>query len=137
MTPAILDSVRSLAPLIQTHADAIEQERVLPKPVVTALIEAGLFRITVPRRYGGDEVNIRTKLEISAALAEGCASTAWVVTLTNVCNWFTSLYSQQAQDDVFGADPNARVAGVFAPSCKTGISRKSRLKALVSFAIPL
>jgi len=86
---------------------------------IRVIAEADLFRITVPQCYGGYEVNMRTKLEVSAAIAEGCGSTAWAVTLINVCNWFTSLYSQQAQDDVFGANPNARVAGVLAPTAKT------------------
>ncbi len=36
-----------------------------------------------------------------------------------VCNWFTSLYPQQTQDEVFGANPNVRVDGIFAPSSKT------------------
>ena len=86
---------------------------------IQAIADAGLFRIMVPRRYSGYEVNFRTTLEVSEAIAEGCGSTAWVMTLINVSNWLTSLYPQQAQDDVFGANPNARVAGVLAPTAKT------------------
>jgi alkylation response protein AidB-like acyl-CoA dehydrogenase len=118
-TQDLVERAKALRPLLQKNAATTEDERRVPEENIQAIAEAGLFRITVPRRYGGDEVDIRTKLEVSAALAEGCGSTAWVVTLINVCNWFTSLYPQQAQDDVFGANPNARVAGVFAPSAKT------------------
>lgn len=103
----LVERAKALRPLLQKNAAATEEGRRVPEENIQAIAEAGLFRITVPRRYGG------------AALAEGCGSTAWAVTLINVCNWFTSLYSQQAQDDVFGANPNARVAGVFAPSAKT------------------
>ena len=115
----LVERAKALRPLLQKNAAKTEEDRRVPEENIQAIAEAGLFRITVPRRYGGYQVTIRTKLEVSAALAEGCGSTAWVVTLINVCNWFTSLYSQQAQDEVFGADPNARVAGVFAPSAKT------------------
>ena len=115
----LVDRARALRPLLQKNAARTEDERRVPEESIQAIARAGLFRITVPRRYGGDEVTIRTKLEVSAAIAEGCGSTAWAVTLINVCNWFTSLYPQQAQDEVFGANPNARVAGVFAPSAKT------------------
>lgn len=118
-TQELVECAKALRPLLQKNAATTEDERRVPEESIQAIAEAGLFRITVPRRYGGYEVPIRTKLEVSAALAEGCGSTAWAVTLINVCNWFTSLYSQQAQDDVFGANPNARVAGVFAPSAKT------------------
>jgi 3-hydroxy-9,10-secoandrosta-1,3,5(10)-triene-9,17-dione monooxygenase len=115
----LVERAKALRPLLQKNAAKTEEERRVPEESIQAIAEAGLFRITVPRRYGGYEVSMRTKLEVSAALAEGCGSTAWAVTLINVCNWFTSLYSQQAQDDVFGANPNARVAGVFAPSART------------------
>ena len=118
-TQNLVARAQALRSLLQKNASITEEERRVPEENIQAIADAGLFRITVPRRYGGYEVPIRTKLEISAALAEGCGSTAWVVTLINVCNWFTSLCSQQAQDDVFGANPNARVAGVFAPSAKT------------------
>ncbi len=110
---------KALRPLLQKNAAKTEEDRRVAEENIQAIADAGLFRITVPRRYGGYEVNIHTKLEVSAALGEGCGSTAWAVTLINVCNWFTSLYPQQAQDEVFGANPNARVAGVFAPSSKT------------------
>ena len=115
----LVERARALIPLLKKHAAKTEEERRVPQESIQAIADAGLFRLTVPRRYSGYQVPFRTKLEVSAALAEGCGSTAWVVTLINVCNWFTSLYPKQAQDEVFGANPNARVAGVFAPSATT------------------
>ncbi len=115
----LVERAKALRPLLQKNAVRTEEDRHVAEENIQAIADAGLFRITVPRRYGGYELSIRTKLEVSAALAEGCGSTAWVATLINVCNWFASLYPQKAQDEVFGADPNARVAGVFAPSART------------------
>ena len=80
------------------------------------MIDAGLFKIAVPKRYGGYETSIRTMLEVSAAVGEADGGTAWVLTLVNVCNWLVGLFPQQAQDDVFGADPGALVSGVLAPT---------------------
>jgi 3-hydroxy-9,10-secoandrosta-1,3,5(10)-triene-9,17-dione monooxygenase len=105
-----------LQPLLAKNAAKTEADRRVVEENIEAIRDAGLFRIMIPKRLGGHEVSIRTKLEVSAALAEGCGSTAWVTALTNVCAFFTSLMSDQAQEDVFGADPDARVAGVFAPS---------------------
>jgi hypothetical protein len=45
----------------------------------------------VPRHFGGYEMTIREKLEVSATVAEACGSTGWVVALTNVCNWMASV----------------------------------------------
>ncbi len=115
----IVERIKALRPLLQKNAAKTEDDRRVAEENIQALADAGVFRITVPRRYGGYEVNMRSMLDVSAAVAEGCGSTAWAVTLINVCNWLASLYSQKAQDDVFGANPNARVAGVLAPTAKT------------------
>ncbi|MFJ6900688.1 acyl-CoA dehydrogenase family protein [Streptomyces hokutonensis] len=106
----------ALQPLLREHAQATETDRRVPEPVIEALTEAGMFKIATPRRYGGYQSSMRTMLDVSAALAEGDGSTAWVVTLVNVCNWITSLFPSKAQDDVFGADPDARVTGVLSPT---------------------
>jgi alkylation response protein AidB-like acyl-CoA dehydrogenase len=106
----------ALQPLLREQAADIEANRRVPDEVIDAISEAGLFKLATPRRYGGNQSSMRTMLEVSAALAEGDGSTSWVVTLVNVCNWLTSLFSAKAQDDVFGADPEARVTGVLNPT---------------------
>jgi alkylation response protein AidB-like acyl-CoA dehydrogenase len=105
-----------LQPLLAKNAAQTEADRRVVEENIQAIKDAGLFKITVPKRLGGYEVPIRTKIEVSAVLAEGCGSTAWVTGLTNVCNWVVGTMSDQAQQDVFGADPDARVAGVLAPA---------------------
>ncbi|GAA4682537.1 acyl-CoA dehydrogenase family protein [Streptomyces youssoufiensis] len=111
----------ALQALLREQAPRIEADRRVTDEVIDALTEAGLFKLTVPRRFGGYETDIRTVLDVSAAIAEGDGSTGWVVTLVSTCNWLAGLFSPQAQDDVFGADPDARVTGVFSP---TSSSRK-------------
>ena len=61
---------------------------------------------------------MRTMLDVSAAVGEADGGTAWVVTLLNVCSWLTGLFPEQAQDDVFKADPDALVSGVLAPTAE-------------------
>jgi 3-hydroxy-9,10-secoandrosta-1,3,5(10)-triene-9,17-dione monooxygenase len=105
-----------LQPLLARNAAQTEADRRVPEENIEAIREAGLFKLMVPRRLGGYETTIRTKLEVSAALAEACGSTAWVTALTNVCAWVVGTMSDRLQQDIFGADPDARVAGVLAPS---------------------
>jgi alkylation response protein AidB-like acyl-CoA dehydrogenase len=59
----LLSAVHTLAPLIRAHADENEQQRRLSPPVVTALAEAGLFRMYTPRALGGLEVDPLTSLK--------------------------------------------------------------------------
>ncbi|WP_405846550.1 acyl-CoA dehydrogenase family protein [Streptomyces sp. NBC_01518] len=109
----------ALRPLLREQAAATETGRRVPDPVIDAIADAGLFKLATPRRYGGYQTSMRTILDVSAALAEGDGSTSWVVTLVNVCNWLTSLFPSKAQDDVFGANPDARVTGVLSPTSTT------------------
>jgi len=112
----LLARAARLVPLLERNSAQAERDRRLPDENVEALTEAGLWKITVPRRFGGFEVDLRTKIDVAAELARGCGSTAWVTSLINVCNWFGALYCDQAQQDVWGANPQSRISGVFAPS---------------------
>jgi indole-3-acetate monooxygenase len=75
----LLSAVRTLEPLIREHADAAEQQRHLSLPVVTALAEAGIFRMYTPRAFGGFEVDPLTFFGVVEALAGIDASTGWCV----------------------------------------------------------
>jgi alkylation response protein AidB-like acyl-CoA dehydrogenase len=108
--------VRELQPLLAKNAAVGEQDRKVAEESIQALTDAGIFRITIPKRYGGYQTSMRTMLDISGVVAEADGGTAWIVTLINVCNWMASLFPAQAQDEVFGADPNAKVSGVLAPT---------------------
>jgi alkylation response protein AidB-like acyl-CoA dehydrogenase len=110
---------RELHPLLTKNAAQGEQDRRVVEESIQALTDAGLFRIATPKRYGGYETSMRTMLDVSAAVAEADGGTAWVLTLTNVCSWLVGLFPQQAQDEVFDADPDAKVSGVLAPTATT------------------
>ncbi len=110
--------IRELQPLIRQHAAQGEQDRRVAEQSIQALRDAGILKIAQPRRYGGYETSMRTMLDVSAAVGEADGGTAWVVTLLNVCAWMTGLYPQQAQEDVWGADPDALVCGVLAPTAE-------------------
>ena len=118
-TDELLERAAALRPVLERNAAKGEEDRRIAGESIDALVEAGLFKITVPRRFGGHEVDIRTKLEVSAAVAEGDGATGWVLALINVCHWLVGLYRDQAQQDIFGADPDALVCGVLAPSVET------------------
>ncbi|MDT7632348.1 MAG: 3-hydroxy-9,10-secoandrosta,3,5(10)-triene-9,17-dione monooxygenase [Pseudonocardiales bacterium] len=105
-----------LVPLLAANARRSEDDRQVVVENITAIDEAGLLSIMRPRRYGGLETDFRTKLEVSRELARGCGSTSWVTSLLNVCAWFTALWPEQAQHDVWGEHPGNRVAGVLSPT---------------------
>ncbi len=107
--------MEALLPLVEANAAKGEADRRVPEEVIDALEEAGLFRMTVPKRHGGLGVDTRTLLDVLVKSGEGDGSTAWVLTLVNVFNWLASLFPEQAQQEVFGSGA-ARVVGVLAPT---------------------
>ncbi|WP_409468614.1 acyl-CoA dehydrogenase family protein [Streptomyces sp. HC307] len=110
-----------LRPLLRESAVRGDAERMVSKEVVDALADAGVFRLLTPRRFGGYETDLRTLTEVSEVLGEGDGSAAWVGMIISVTNWLACLFPDQAQEDVFGADPDARVTGVAAP---TGVGER-------------
>ena len=115
----ILGRIRELRPLFEANAERTESDRRVVEENITALRDADAFRVMVPKRFGGLETGIRTKLEVSREVAMGCGSTAWVTALMNVCAFFTSLGNERLQHDVWGENPDARISGVFNPTATT------------------
>jgi 3-hydroxy-9,10-secoandrosta-1,3,5(10)-triene-9,17-dione monooxygenase len=115
----LLERIAAIRPILQKNAQQTEDDRRVVDENITALKEAGAFKIMVPKRYGGWEADIRTKLEVSREVAMGCGSTAWVTALMNVCAFFVGCMNEQAQDDVWGANPDARIAGVLNPTAQS------------------
>jgi alkylation response protein AidB-like acyl-CoA dehydrogenase len=115
----LLERIAAIRPILEKNAAQTESDRRVVDENIEALKDAGAFKIMVPNRYGGWQADIRTKLEVSREVAKGCGSTAWVTALMNVCSFFVGLMNEQAQDDVWGANPEARIAGVFNPTAQT------------------
>ncbi|MDQ0987704.1 acyl-CoA dehydrogenase family protein [Streptomyces sp. V2I9] len=113
---APLRTARELVPLLARDAGQGERDRRLTDETVELLTTGGMFRLAVPKRYGGHEVSLSTLADASATLAEGDGSAAWVVAVGNSLAWVTSLFPEQAQDEVFGTDPDTRISGVLTPS---------------------
>lgn len=110
---------RSLVPMLLANALRTEQERRVVEENIVAMADAGLFRMMVSRRHGGFQVSVRTSLDVISIIAEGCGASSWVLSLINNAAWIVGLMSERAQEEIFGADPAARAAGVLAPSAQT------------------
>jgi alkylation response protein AidB-like acyl-CoA dehydrogenase len=114
MTVAVgpIEAVGALAPLVGEHADAIERERRLPGPVVDALIDAGVFRLLVPRAFAGAEADPVTACRIVEELSRIDGSTGWCAMLGAGLGHFGGLLPEEAGREVY-TDPRAVVAGTF------------------------
>lgn len=116
---ALTDAARDLAPLIAQASDQIESDRLVPYSLVDQLCDAGFFRISQPREYGGDEVDPLIVFDAIEHLAMADASTAWVIMIisSNPLLLGNSI-SAAVWEATYGQNPDLRSAGTIAPNGK-------------------
>lgn len=97
----VIESARALAPQLAARAQEVEAARRLPRATVDAFQAAGLLRILQPRRVGGLELDFGVLVEVSAEIARGCGSSAWVLANLASHNWMLGMWPAQAQEEVW------------------------------------
>jgi alkylation response protein AidB-like acyl-CoA dehydrogenase len=104
--PPDLDLVaraRSLQRLIAREADEIERTRRLTAPVVTALIDTGLYRALLPKALGGAEAPVEVFMQMLEEVAKADASTAWCLGQCSVCAMVAAYLDEDAAREIFAA----------------------------------
>src|SRR5262245_40586395 len=96
---ALLQSARSLRPLILAERDRIEAARRLPEQLTQELARQGFFRLFLPQAYGGLDLAPTQGLEVLEELARADASAAWCVWNGNT-HWIAAQLAPQAMRDV-------------------------------------
>jgi alkylation response protein AidB-like acyl-CoA dehydrogenase len=130
-----VDRARALAPLIEAAADQTEQERCLPDQVVSALHDAGLYRLLLPRGLGGAEVDPVTFVRVIEEIAKADASTAWCLCQASGCSMSAAYLAPDVAKQIFGDDPRAVLAWGPGPDARaTPVDGGYRLSGTWSFA---
>jgi alkylation response protein AidB-like acyl-CoA dehydrogenase len=77
----IYANARAIAPFLREQSDAIEEARTLPREVVTRMKDAGLFRISMPKSWGGPQFSTIEINEVLEEVARANASAAWCIAI--------------------------------------------------------
>jgi 3-hydroxy-9,10-secoandrosta-1,3,5(10)-triene-9,17-dione monooxygenase len=109
---------RSIIPELQSRALQAEEMRAVPKESMELLKQHGLLTTIQPRSCGGQELSMRAHVDVLSSVAEGCASTAWVLGVMQAHSWMFGHMTEQAQRDVFGDHGNHPVSAVIGPRGK-------------------
>ncbi|WP_369138477.1 acyl-CoA dehydrogenase family protein [Modestobacter versicolor] len=100
----LVDRVRALRPMLRAQQDDAEQRGHYGEEVHRALVDADLYRLLTPRRYGGLEVDLSTYARLVIEVSRGDPSTGWCYGLGHNHNLTTaSHWGREAQDEVFAA----------------------------------
>ncbi|MCV7103564.1 acyl-CoA dehydrogenase family protein [Mycobacterium palustre] len=108
-------SVRELAPLLESRAEEARRAHDLLAEQVDPLFDAGLFWLLVPECLGGHEASVTDAFEVFENLTHIDGSIGWTVMATAHTTALMGAYlSDAAVTDIF-ADPRALSAGQLAP----------------------
>ena len=107
--PDYLARARSLGPLLTAAAEEIERQRELPAPILSALIDNGLFRLLQPHALGGAELDPVSYTQVIEEIASHDASTGWCVEQANGCSMASAFLDPDVAVEIFGP-PNGIVA---------------------------
>jgi alkylation response protein AidB-like acyl-CoA dehydrogenase len=105
----LIERARELVPLIAGAADRIEQAREIPPDVLSAMHDARLFRMLIPRSFYGDEVEPTTFFQVMEAIAMADASVAWCLGQGSGVSMAAAYLKPEVAAELFG-DPRAVVA---------------------------
>jgi indole-3-acetate monooxygenase len=103
-------NARALAPVIAAAAPRIEADRELPADLVSALHDARLWRMLLPRAYGGDEVSPVDYVQAIEEIAKADASTAWCIGQTSVCSTVSRNMKLEVAEEIFKNNPRGVLA---------------------------
>jgi indole-3-acetate monooxygenase len=112
-----LDAARALGPALRDASDQIERERRLPAPIVQQLKRAGMFRMAMPKSWGGPELDFPTQVRVIETLCTFDGSAGWCV-MIGVDGGYMTAYIDQAEARAMYPDIDSPTAVTFFPPGK-------------------
>lgn len=96
------------------HPDEGEQGRRLPEPVFQAMRKEGLFRLWVPKEYGGSEIELAPFMEAVERFAKQDAALAWTFAILAAGPLMTAYLPADGALEIFASGPNVPIPGAVA-----------------------
>ncbi len=97
-----LDLADRIAPVIEAGAAESESLRELSPAVFEALLEAGFYRLLLPRSVGGHELSPSRFSEVLERIASADGSTAWCLGQIGGCAMAAGHLSLKVAQEIFG-----------------------------------
>lgn len=108
-----MDAVRGIAPVLGREAVAADTARRLTGAATDALRDAGLFRLGVPKSFGGYELGVEAAAGLVSEIALSCPSSGWVTAIFYVGQQLVGGFDEDVRKEVWSGDVNATVCGSF------------------------
>lgn len=107
-----LDDIRSL---VKSNLQWIDEHKKLPVELLDALRKAGVLRMSMPKAYGGLELDPIRQVKLVQVLSGEDASVGWCVAISSEGGYYASLIPELTARRLY-YDPNLITAGTIAPA---------------------
>ena len=111
----VLKEIRKILPEIAAAAPDTEKNRSLSADLIDRLGAAGMFRMMLPRSYGGEELDFVQSMRVAEELAYADMSAGWTIMVTCGLNLNLGQFVPETIDEVLADGPDVRLRGVTAP----------------------
>ena len=110
---SLIDAAHRIAPIIRKYNEEAERERRLSQPVLTALRETGLLRMTTPRSLGGLEADPVTRALVGEEIGRHDSAAGW--TLENPLDWafFCCRLPDEGAEEIYSRGADILIAAQF------------------------
>ena len=108
-----IERARALVPVLRDRAAQAETDRRISDETHQEFLDAGLYRMFQPKRFGGHEMDLALLVDVGAELGRGCGSSAWNLTNLAVQSWIGGMHNPENQEELWADNPNALIASSF------------------------
>jgi alkylation response protein AidB-like acyl-CoA dehydrogenase len=115
------ETVASLGPLIRQHAANAEAAREMAPEVMSALSDAGVLKMWIPRELGGSEMEPNDSLTLMEEFARVDPATGWIVSNCVFISTLAQFLPLPVLEELLG-DPGTVTCGSFVPP---GLARET------------
>jgi alkylation response protein AidB-like acyl-CoA dehydrogenase len=111
----VADAVEAIGRRADELAPETERLRRLPDELAAALVESGILRRWIPRRYGGDQASVLDGLALIERLAYYDGSTGWCAAIAVTTSLTAAFLAPEVATEIYG-DPGAVTGGYALPA---------------------
>jgi alkylation response protein AidB-like acyl-CoA dehydrogenase len=96
----------ALKPVLRQRALETEKNRRISKETLQDLVDAGLFHVGNPERFGGYGHEYDAVFDVAMELASACTSTGWCYAVWQSHNWMVGNFLEEAQEEYYAGGPD-------------------------------
>ena len=130
----VLDAAHGIGSEIEAAAPEIDRQRRLTPDLLQALHEHKLFRMLLPKPYGGLETPPPLFFKTISEIARHDGSTAWCLCQANGCAMAAAYLAPEVAQEMWGGDPAAVLAWGPGPAEAHEVEGGYRIDAKIAFA---